>query len=419
MSKRLSDGLPGWFFGLTRYGLENVARRFYSKYSAAVDDDADPQNQGRVKVVVDGLGRTKAHEQWAYPSSPYAGNNYGFFFPPHKGDRVWTWFHLGDKTQPAISGGWWCNPAIDKKPGTSHVPEEFKSNGGSPTARGIKTQGGSGLKFEDAPATKHVELWAGSFNEGAEATKQHRLRMDKTPGQEGVILETEGKHSSTWQDVAGQVYQEHKTPGGHRVFLSDTPTNEVIVEHATGHFLRMDLGQVRLTTAGGQLLNLSDLAPNLGTLIQTVTGQFIQQLPTGTTISDPGLMNLTAGGAMTLASQGIAIQSTSGAASSMVTGGVMDSTFAGLKTEKLQGGLTQTVTGLWNMGATIAKILSGDVEIGAAGDPKFFIVTEEFLTRFLLHTHTSALPGLGSSVVDQPLAFFQTGNSLSQHVKVS
>lgn len=175
---------------LKEHGLEASHRRFYSKYYGKVESNQDPQQQGRVLISLGATGKInfsqstgqsitgngqqnvnnslavpEPYELYANPSSPFAGDNYGFYFPPQTGDRVWVWFDHGDPTIPNISGGMWSNSGAGspKTANTSTIPVEFNAvsqpitiTAQSPvdksnpvlTTRGIKSPGGHGFVFE-------------------------------------------------------------------------------------------------------------------------------------------------------------------------------------------------------------------------------------------------------------------------------
>ncbi|WP_428268598.1 phage baseplate assembly protein V [Haliangium sp.] len=81
------------------------AMRFFGKYRGVVTDDADPTMRGRVKVRVPAV--TGAHEQWAMPCVPYAGQGVGLFAVPPKGANVWVEFEGGDPDAAIVAGCFW------------------------------------------------------------------------------------------------------------------------------------------------------------------------------------------------------------------------------------------------------------------------------------------------------------------------
>jgi hypothetical protein len=80
--------------------------RFFGKYRGTVENNVDPQQQGRIQVSVPAvLGDGTL--SWAMPCAPYAGPGVGFFAIPPNGANVWVEFEAGDPDYPIWSGGFW------------------------------------------------------------------------------------------------------------------------------------------------------------------------------------------------------------------------------------------------------------------------------------------------------------------------
>ena len=406
-------------------GLENVLDRWYSTYPATVVDDADENQQGKSQVHVEVLGFPDPHPRFSYPVSPYAGENYGFYFPPHKDSAVFVSFDHGNTNSARVVGSWWQNPDDARRPGTSHVPAEFvKSDGSAPTARGIKTKGGHGLIFEDDADQPHVELWSGeNRTAGTPANKHHRVRLDDTLGEEEIVIASFGGHKSTWRDKAGDVFYETTTTDGHQLLMSDTDQH-ILVKTTNGYQILLDdAGQaitastagnhnfemsdasrkVSITTAGQHQFALDDTAQEIlaqttgmqtirmSDLTQSLTvsakpGQSIVQGIAGTTLLEPAATTVLSGGPLALTGAGVAIQSTGGGASSMVTGGAMTTNFAGAKTDQIGGAWTVNVAGLLSFIVVGAVNIASSI-ISLGNGPTFFLVDSRFLDIYNNHTH--------------------------------
>jgi uncharacterized protein involved in type VI secretion and phage assembly len=137
-------------FGLEYYGL------YYSVYKGIVTDNADPQDQGRIKVRLPELGRDDPLELFAYPISPFAGPGHGFFFPPEVDARVWVMFEGGNPTLPLYLGGWWSNPS--KAPGGSQIPVDAYAKGQAPLVREIRTKAGHRIIFDDGGSAPGITI---------------------------------------------------------------------------------------------------------------------------------------------------------------------------------------------------------------------------------------------------------------------
>lgn len=103
---------------LRKFGLEWYDR-YYSIYPAIVEDVADPENRGRIKVSLPSLMNGQALAQWVTPAhAGIAGKNTGSFFPPYKGDIVDVFFQNGDINFPRYTGGFWAK---------GELPAEFQA----------------------------------------------------------------------------------------------------------------------------------------------------------------------------------------------------------------------------------------------------------------------------------------------------
>jgi hypothetical protein len=82
------------------------ATRFYGKYRGKVENNLDPQQQGRLQVscpAVFGDGSLA----WAMPCAPFAGPGVGFFALPPVGANLWVELEGGDPDYPIWSGCFW------------------------------------------------------------------------------------------------------------------------------------------------------------------------------------------------------------------------------------------------------------------------------------------------------------------------
>ncbi len=80
--------------------------RHYGKYRGTVLENIDPEQIGRILVMVpDVLGLTPS--TWAMPCLPGAGIQSGVFVVPAIGSSVWVEFEQGDPDYPIWTGGFW------------------------------------------------------------------------------------------------------------------------------------------------------------------------------------------------------------------------------------------------------------------------------------------------------------------------
>jgi phage protein D len=73
---------------------------------AIVDDNADPDEQGRVRLKYPWMG-DDAVSHWARIAAPGAGKDYGMVWIPQVGDEVLVAFEHGDTSRPIVVGGLW------------------------------------------------------------------------------------------------------------------------------------------------------------------------------------------------------------------------------------------------------------------------------------------------------------------------
>lgn len=309
---------------LRRFGMEYVSNRYYATaYAGLYDDLKDPQAQGRAKVcskVV--VNREEALSLWAYPVSPYAGQDKGLVMPPDEGDVAWVWFDHGDTTQPRYVGSWWLNPdtsADPKDPTKSFLPKEFRpEKDKAPTKRGFKSKAGHGwLTEDDAEIGRKIRMWSGEQKEeGEEAEKHHELIFDDKDlfvlinsfGQEGSSEDERWQHQLRFDDK--DEFAQMKSSGTsasefHKLRMDDKEEfirlestkkhfiliddKNTVIEIATdgGFFAKLDEKgkKIEVATAGGQKLTFDDNA--MSNELLTAGAQSIKQEQAGTTINDP------------------------------------------------------------------------------------------------------------------------------------
>lgn len=409
-----------WLRRFKDHGAEYAVRRYYSKYIGTVENTADPQGQGRVRVSCRvATGRTNQMANWAYPSSPYAGADKGMFWPPDAGDLVWVWFDHGDTEIPRYSGSWWRNSGDDKAPNTSEVPAEFRPGAEAPTKRGMKTKAGHGLLFDDTEDEHKVELWTGEQTEaGAAAERRHEVKLDSTKGAEKIVVASFGGHRTSWIDVTGEEAIESKSAKGYEVTISDA--DDKITIKVGGYEIIIDQKgkKITATTAVGQKIEMLDTPPTIN--VQDSTGNKVTLSPVGIDVVSTAIVNITAQAAVNITAQaaasitaqgalsltgigGVAVASTG--PSSMSSIGASTNSYLGIKNDTFLGGLVQSVLGLWSMSAVavlISGLLPNSVWLGSANGVKFRLVDERLLVWLASHTHPTAAIG-PPSVPAQPI----------------
>lgn len=377
---------------LELHGLENTfARRYYSKYEGFVVANEDPQGQDRLKVRVPALGRTAPLDLWAYPSSPYAGNNYGFYFPAEVGDAVWVWFEHGDPTIPNISGGWWCAPNSDIL--SSHVPTEFKHVvGAAPSTRGIKVKRGHTLLFEESDLLDpRVEIFTSDLNEeGVSAIKYHSLVMSNLAANPRIVVTSNAGHQILLQDLP-ETKMTLQTPGLNCLIMHDTEARITIETQALNLIEMSDSNQtIKVESSAGRKIEIKDTTgtitvegitgtkmtvsdTDLAITVETPAGSKLVVSDTlGITLDSPTVVTAKATTALTLEGATVGLEALGGAMTLAGTG-ALNSTFGGNVT-------TQAPT--INMQSALVQLGLGAL---------LSLIDERFLVLFNTHTHLGNL----------------------------
>lgn len=175
------------------HGLEAIGK-YYSSYRGYVADNNDPDNFGRIKVIVPGITNDKVHTKWVWPKNQFSGKGYGMQVLPVKGDIVWVEFENGNVRFPLWSHGHFAK---------NEKPEEFAS----PQVYGFKTPKGQIIIIDDrddvekiiinhgenAGLVKVIELTEklnnleGKVNDHLKHYKEH-VHIDPISGYTGVVM---------------------------------------------------------------------------------------------------------------------------------------------------------------------------------------------------------------------------------------
>lgn len=96
--------------------------KYYGKYRATVLNNIDPQQIGRIQVMVPDVS-SLLPTSWAMPCVPYGGINAGMFAIPAIGSGVWVEFEQGDPDYPIWVGAFWGSAAeVPKLAQTAPTP---------------------------------------------------------------------------------------------------------------------------------------------------------------------------------------------------------------------------------------------------------------------------------------------------------
>lgn len=127
---------------LVENGLETF-QRYYSNYRALVVDNNDPDNTGRLELLVPVAGEKTVLPNWAWPKGMRGGKDYGAWEIPKIGDWVWVEFEFGLLSHPL-----WSHIGYARE----ERPEEFETT----DHIGYKTPGGTLILINDNKGEEEI-----------------------------------------------------------------------------------------------------------------------------------------------------------------------------------------------------------------------------------------------------------------------
>jgi uncharacterized protein involved in type VI secretion and phage assembly len=186
-----------------------TASHYFGVYPAVVDDNQDPDSQGRVLVRLpwspDASGG--AYKAWARLATTMAGSGRGTWFVPEIGDEVLVSFYGGDPRWPYVIGALWN--------GQDDPPESMDSDN---NIRSIVSRSGIRITLDDTDGAVTLTL--------------------ETPGGQQVSL-ADAESQITVQDSNGNSCQ--LAPSG----ITITAASKLSISAATAE---IDIGQVTVSS---------------------------------------------------------------------------------------------------------------------------------------------------------------------------
>ncbi len=86
------------------------AQRYFGKYRGTVVNNLDPEQRGRIQVMVPDVSNLMP-SSWAMPCFPVGGMQTGFFAVPLVGAGVWVEFEQGNPDYPIWTGCYYGSAA--------------------------------------------------------------------------------------------------------------------------------------------------------------------------------------------------------------------------------------------------------------------------------------------------------------------
>jgi hypothetical protein len=212
--------------------VERMDSLCYGKYRGIVVDNKDPEQLGRLRLLVPSVfGGTPDDAQadddlvtdWAWPCVMAGGlADQGSFFIPDIGAKVWVEFEEGNLDCPLWVGTVWAKPSSG-----SEIPKEAKNMvGNKPERRVLKTSSGHVLQFCDTKGKETITL-------------QHKS---------GAMLHFDEKGSVTI-----------KLDSGTMIYLN-AGKEELSFATKDGNNVRLGGSNVSLTNKSGSVVDITDKA---------------------------------------------------------------------------------------------------------------------------------------------------------------
>ena len=192
-----------------RYRAQSLDRRLYGVFSGLVEDNDDPEHEGRVKLRFPWLDDATVSD-WCRVTQPYAGNGFGATFVPEVHSEVLVAFVHGDMNEPIVIGGLYNGQ--DKPPAYRKGTDQ--------DVKMIKTAAG------------------------------HAVRLDDSAKARAIKLSTAGGHALALDDQNHQI--TITSTAGHTLVLDDTKL-QITIKSKAGHTLTLDDqgNKIELAAAGG------------------------------------------------------------------------------------------------------------------------------------------------------------------------
>lgn len=397
-----------WISNVKEFGLEYAASRFYGLYGGKVKSNVDLQQQGRINLSIPVLGHGRrdgaggfipdTHLKMAYPSSIYAGQDHGIYFPPELEDLVYVSFDHGDHQVPRYHGSWWGNIDPAKSSSGSQLPAEFKTSG-LPLRRGIKTKFGHGLIFSDDDTTPYVTLWSGKqLGPGQEALRKQQFVLSDKPGQAGIIAQSFYGHTIYLNDDEKTITISGLSPDP-----TGTLANSIKIEDTTGKItIKTKLQQ--MVTIDDATLSTSIATPGSVTVAGAAGVAIASGAGPPVVVAPPGASVETGAGAKISNFIG-AVTETIGGVYTQVVAGASSQTVAGALTQNVAGVMTVTAASL-NLTAALINFL-GTMVVGNPLTAR--VLANDYLIDFVLnHQHPTAALGPPSTPLPTPISTIVT-----------
>ncbi len=190
----------------------DLDRRLYGVFAGIVEDNDDPEHEGRVTLRLPWLDDATVTD-WCRVAQQHAGNGFGAVWIPEKQTEVLVAFVHGDMTEPVVLGGSYNGK--DKPPA-----------------------------YRDG-TQQNIKMWRTKVG--------HEVRLDDSDGQHAVEILTAGNHSVILDDQNKQI--AISSAGGSQITIDDNSKNiEIAVQ---GGQAKITIDATGNVTIQGNVINVS------------------------------------------------------------------------------------------------------------------------------------------------------------------
>jgi uncharacterized protein involved in type VI secretion and phage assembly len=176
------------------YRAQSLDRRLYGLCVGIVEENDDPEQEGRVRVRFPWLDDATVSD-WCRVLQPYAGNGFGAVFVPEKQCEVAVLFMHGDMNEAVVIGGLYNG---QDKPPVHH-------DGTNKDVKLIQTQAGHVLRLEDSSQARAVEVKTAGGHVLLLDDQNRKLQLRSSSGHELVLDDQASKLELSAAGGAGKI----------------------------------------------------------------------------------------------------------------------------------------------------------------------------------------------------------------------
>jgi uncharacterized protein involved in type VI secretion and phage assembly len=176
------------------YRAQSLERRLYGVCVGLVEDNDDPEREGRIKVRFPWLDDATVSE-WCRVMQPYAGPGYGAFLVPEKQSEVLIAHMFGYLDEPVVLG---CLYNGEDKPAAHH-------DGTRSDVKLLRTRAGHVLRFDDSDQARAVEVKTAGGHDLVLDDQNKRVALSTSLGQTITLDDQAAKIELSAAGGAGKI----------------------------------------------------------------------------------------------------------------------------------------------------------------------------------------------------------------------